>query len=121
MTKLLIGGMAAFAAITFAPLAHANDNGDQASAAEAVTAIYNQVQKRCTPSMSPNLQSISWSSFYPASWGEGVIHDANSSLGGSFRVNWFNPRVGQATDGAAGRAYHGPNGNTQWAVDLQFC
>jgi hypothetical protein len=58
----VIGGVAALAAITFSPLAHA-DSGDQSDAEQAVTAIYNQVQRRCTPSLPPNLQSITWTSF----------------------------------------------------------
>jgi hypothetical protein len=110
----LIGGVAVFAAISFSPLAHA-DSGDQSDAEQAVTAIYNQVQRRCTPSLPPHLQSITWTSSTPASYGEGTIHDANSALGGSFTVSYFNPRVGPAQDGSAGRAYG------QWAVNLEFC
>jgi hypothetical protein len=110
----VIGGVAALAAIAFSPLAHA-DGGDQSDAEQAVTAIYNQVQRRCTPSMPPHLQSITWTSFTPASYGEGTIHDANSALGGSFTVSYFNPRVGPAQDGPAGRAYG------QWGVNLEFC
>jgi len=106
--------------ITCAPVAQA-DNGDQESAEQAVTAIYNQVQARCTPRTPPSFQSISWDNFTPGSWGSGRIHDANSGLGGPFKVYWTNPRVGPAKDGAAGRAYHGPGDNTQWSVDLEFC
>lgn len=103
------------AAITCAPLAQA-DSGDQASAEQAVTVIYNRVQRACTHNFAaPNIQSISWEVFYPASWGEGRIHDANPALGGPFRVNYFNPRMGPAVDGAAGRAYG------QWGVNLEFC
>lgn len=103
------------AGIACAPLAQA-DSGDQASAQEAVTAIYNQVQRGCTPSTPPHLQTINWSTFYPASWGEGRIVDANSSLGGPFKVYWTNPRVGPAqSNSLAGRAYQ------QWNVDLEFC
>jgi hypothetical protein len=100
--------------IACAPLAQADD-GDQASAEQAVTAIYNRVQRACTPSMAPHLQSIHWSRFYAASGGEGTIHDANSSLGGAFTVSYWNTKVGPAKDGPAGRAYG------QWAVNLEFC
>ncbi|WP_216638058.1 hypothetical protein [Mycobacterium colombiense] len=101
------------AGIACAPLAEA-DSGDQASAEQAVTAIYNQVQARCTPRTPPAFQSISWDNFYPAVGGEGHIHDANSALGGPFKASYWNPRVGPK-DGAAGRAYG------QWSVDLEFC
>jgi hypothetical protein len=114
MKKLLTARVAALAAITLSPLAHA-DIGDQASAEQAVTAIYNQGQRRCTPSMPPHLQSISWDSFTPASGGSGTIHDANSSIGGQFAVHYWNPQAGPAQNGAAGRA------SEQWNVDLQFC
>jgi hypothetical protein len=102
------------AGIACAPLAQA-DSGDQSAAEQAVTAIYNQVQRGCTPRTPPSLQSISWDTFYPGSWGSGRIHDANPGLGGPFKVYWANPRVGPATDGPAGRAYG------QWNVDLEFC
>ncbi|MEB4210979.1 hypothetical protein [Mycobacterium sp. 94-17] len=102
------------AGIACAPTAQA-DSGDQADAAQAVTAIYNRVQARCTPRTPPALQSISWNDFYPAVGGTGTIRDANASLGGPFKVSYWNPRVGPAQDGAAGRAYG------QWSVDLQFC
>jgi hypothetical protein len=102
------------AALVVAPIASA-ESGDQADAEQAVTAIYNQVQRRCTPSMSPHLQSIRWDSFYPASYGTGVIHDANSALGGPFTVAYSNPRVGPALNGPAGRPYG------QWSVNLEFC
>ena len=114
MKKPLIAGVVALAAIMFSPLAHA-ETGDQSDAEQAVTAIYNRVQRGCTPSMHPNPQSITWDTFYPASGGEGRIHDTNPALGGSFKVSYWNPRVGPAQDGPAGRAYG------QWAVDLEFC
>jgi hypothetical protein len=113
MRKLLVPGLAVLSAITFSPLAHA-EVGDQSDAEQAVRAIYSQ--KHCgSPPMPMHLQSISWSTFYPASGGEGRIVDTNPALGGPFRVNYFNPRIGPAVDGAAGRAYG------QWEVDLQFC
>jgi hypothetical protein len=115
MKKLLMTGVAAVAAITFSPLAHA-EVGDQSDAEQAVRTIYNQVQTRCTPSMHPSFQSISWSTFFPDSWGEGRIIDSNSALGGSFKVTFTNPRVGPAHDNSSiGRA------DGQWNVDLQFC
>jgi hypothetical protein len=97
-----------------APLAKA-DIADQSAAEQAVTAIYNQVQRGCTPRTPPHLQAINWSTFYPGSFGEGRIVDANSSLGGPFKVYFTNPRVGPATDSTIGRAYG------QWNVDLEFC
>ncbi len=118
MRNLMMTGVAALAAIALAPLAHA-EVGDQSDAEQAVIAIYNQVQARCTPRMAPQFQSISWTQFYPRSFGEGRINDAHSSLGGPFRVNFFEPRFGSAqiqdTTGAAGRPYG------QWGVDLQLC
>ncbi|HXY66027.1 MAG TPA: hypothetical protein VEI45_17135 [Mycobacterium sp.] len=112
--KIAIAGVAALAAITFAPSAHA-DSGDQSAAEQAVTAIYNQVQRGCTPSTPPHLQSISWDTFTPASSGSGRIHDANPALGGPFQVTWWNPRVGPAQDSPPFRA------SGQWGVNLEFC
>jgi hypothetical protein len=60
--------------------AHA-DNGDQASAAQAVRQVYHQVQARCTPSMPPQFQSVTWDFFHPMSGGAGTIHDARAALG----------------------------------------
>jgi hypothetical protein len=114
MRKLLIAGVAAIAAITFAPVAHA-DSGDQSAAEQAVQTIYSQVQRRCTPSMPPSLQSISWSRFYPASGGEGTIHDANPALGGPFQAYYTNPQVGPAKNSPPFRA------SGQWGVNLEFC
>jgi hypothetical protein len=65
-------------AIASAPVAQAYP-GDQADAEQAVTAIYNQVQRGCTPSMPPSLRSISWTRFNPDSGGEGRIVDANQA------------------------------------------
>lgn len=120
MRKGVIAGALVATSVAASALAK-GDNGDQASAEQAVTAIYNQVQARCTPRTPPAFHSINWDNFTPGSWGSGRIHDANPGLGGPFKVYWTNPRVGPARDGAAGRAYHGPDGNTQWSVDLEFC
>jgi hypothetical protein len=116
MRKLLIAGVAVLAAITLSPIASA-ESGDQSDAEQAVAAIYNRVQRGCTPSLSPHLQSISWDTFYPASGGSGRIHDANSAIGGPFTVAYWNPRVGPAQDtpSAGFRAYG------QWGVNLEFC
>jgi hypothetical protein len=116
MNKILMAaGAVITVGITGVPLAHA-DSGDQPAAEQAVTAIYDQVIPGCTMHHNTaDIQSISWSSFYPASWGEGRISDANSALAGPFKVYYQNPRVGPAQDSAAGRAYG------QWAVDLEFC
>jgi hypothetical protein len=102
------------ASLICAPLAHA-DSGDQSSAEQAVLAIYAQVQRGCTPTMTSHVQGITWSSFYPASYGEGRIIDATPGLGGPFTVSYTNPKVGPAQDSAAGRAYG------QWSVNLEFC
>jgi hypothetical protein len=102
------------AGIAFAPLAQA-ESGDQSAADQAVTATYNQVQARCTPSTPPHLQSITWHTFHQGSWGKGRIHDANPRLGGPFKAYWTNPRVGPARNDPAGRT---PG---QWNVDLGFC
>jgi hypothetical protein len=108
-------GLAALAAagIACAPLAHA-DTGDQASAEEAVRAVYSRIT--CgSPPMPMSLQSITWSRFYPASFGEGRIIDADPRLGGPFQVAFTNPRVGPAQDSPPFRAYG------QWGVNLEFC
>jgi hypothetical protein len=102
------------AAIAGAPPAQAV-SGDQADAEQAVTAIYYQVQRGCTPRMSPSLQSISWDSFHPVAGGTGRIHDANPALGGPFIVTYWNEKVGPARDSPPYRAYG------QWGVNLEFC
>jgi hypothetical protein len=89
--------------------------GDQADAEQAVAAVYNQVQRRCTPSMAPSLQSITWTLFSPDSGGEGTIHDGNPSLGGQFKVAYWNEKVGPA------RATGGYRPYGQWGVNLEFC
>jgi hypothetical protein len=120
MNRLLAGAAAiGFAVLTpiasgIAPPAHAY-SGDQADAEQAVSAIYNRVQRGCTPHTPPSLQSISWDSFNPAAGGTGLIHDANPSLGGPFQVAYWNPRVGPAKDSPPYRAYG------QWGVNLEFC
>jgi hypothetical protein len=80
-----------------------------------VRTLYNQVQRGCTPTEAPQFQSISWSTFTPASFGEGRIIDARSALGGPFKVTYWNPRVGPAQDTPPYRAYG------QWGVNLEFC
>ena len=57
-----------------------------------MTAIYNRVQRGCTPSMPPSLQSINWSRFNPESGGEGRIVDAHQGLGGPFKCPPKTPR-----------------------------
>lgn len=89
--------------------------GDQADAKQAVAAVYNQVQRRCTPSMAPSLQSISWTQFNPESGGEGTIHDANQALGGPLIVAYGNPKVAPAQATSGYRPYG------QWGVNLEFC
>jgi hypothetical protein len=89
--------------------------GDQNDAEQAVAAVYNQVQRGCTPSMTPSLQSISWTRFNPESGGEGTIHDAHQALGGPFIVAYWNPKVGPAQATAGYRPYG------QWGVNLEFC
>jgi hypothetical protein len=62
-----------------------------------------------------NIQSINWNYFNPGFGGEGRIVDADSNLGGPFKVTWWNPRVGPAQDTPPYRA------SGQWGVDLEFC
>ena len=100
--------------ITAAPLAHA-DSGDQSEATQAVETVYVQRQQLCTPSLTPQFQKIVWDNFTPASWGAGRIVDANSHLGGPFKVYYANPRVGSAS------AFPGAIAVGQWAVVLEFC
>ncbi|HEY4793930.1 MAG TPA: hypothetical protein VII18_07705 [Mycobacterium sp.] len=114
MIKAAVMPAALAAAIVCAPAAQAY-SGDQASAEEAVRAVYSQVQRGCTPGTPPSLQSISWSKFNPQSFGEGRIIDANSGLGGPFQVAYWNPNVGPAKDSPPFRGYG------QWGVNLEFC
>jgi hypothetical protein len=97
-----------------APLAHA-DSGDKSVAEQAVRQVYEQRQKACTPSMTPQFTGITWDSFYPAAGGEGRILDANPSLGGPFKAFWTNPRVGPA------QSFSDYVAVGQWAVELEFC
>jgi hypothetical protein len=113
MSKIAVGLAVLAAGIACAPLAQA-DNGDQASAEQAIRAVYSRIT--CgSPPMPMSLQSIRWDNFYPASGGSGRIIDANPALGGPFKVAWWNPRVGPAQDSPPYRAYG------QWGVDLEFC
>jgi hypothetical protein len=114
MIKSAVIAVALAAGIACAPPAQAY-SGDQASAEEAVAAIYSQVQRRCTPGTAPSLQSISWSQFSPQSFGEGRIIDASAGLGGPFQVAYHDPSVGPAKDAGAFRGYG------QWGVNLEFC
>jgi hypothetical protein len=111
MRKTILTAVAAVAAITFAPSAYA-ENGDQNSATQAVESVYNQVQAGCTPRTPPSFQSISWSSFYPASFGKGVINDANPGLGGPFMAAW---------DTTTQTPAPGWRRVGNWDVQLQFC
>jgi hypothetical protein len=113
MIKAVVVPAVLAAGIACAPVAHA-DSGDQASAEQAVRAVYSRIT--CgSPPMPMSLQSIQWDSFYPASGGSGRIIDANPALGGPFQVAWWNPRVGPAKDAPPFRAYG------QWGVNLEFC
>jgi hypothetical protein len=102
------------AGIACAQLAQA-ETGDQSDAAQAVATAYAQKQKRCTPSMTPQFQSISWDSFYPASFGSGSIVDANSHLGGPFKVYYTNPKIGPAISVGDKMAVG------QWLIEFDFC
>jgi hypothetical protein len=98
------------AGLVFAPLAHA-ETGDQISAEQAVTAIYKQVQRGCTPSLTSYLQSINWTEFYPRSYGEGRIVDGTPGLGvdrsrsttmiRATGLPWTLPPVGPMASGAS--------------------
>lgn len=114
MNRFLVVSALLAAGIASAPVAQAYP-GDQADAEQAVTAIYNQVQRGCTPSTPPSLRSISWSRFDPDSGGEGRIIDAQQGLGGPFTVTYWNPKVGPAQDTPPYRGYG------QWGVNLEFC
>jgi hypothetical protein len=114
MIKAALIPVVLVAGIAGAPTAQAY-SGDQADAEQAVSAIYNRVQRACTPHTPPSLQSISWDSFNPASGGTGRIHDANPGLGGPFVVAYWNEKVGPAHDSPPFRAYG------QWGVNLEFC
>jgi hypothetical protein len=75
MRKVLIAGVAALAAITFAPIAHAD--GNAANLDQLVGQAYTQFQHGCTPSMTPQFQRIQWDSI-----------DGTQGLGGPFKVYW---------------------------------
>jgi hypothetical protein len=70
MRKLPIAGVAALAAITFAPLAQAD--GNAANLDQLVGQAYTQFQHGCTPSMSPQFQRIVWDSPLVAKVGRGA-------------------------------------------------
>jgi hypothetical protein len=70
MRKLLMTGVAALAAITFAPLAQAD--GNAANLDQLVGSAYTQFQHGCTPSMSPQFQRIQWDSPLVAKVGRGA-------------------------------------------------
>jgi hypothetical protein len=97
------------AGIAVAPVAQAD--GTQASAEQAVGTVYNQVQRRCTPSLAPSLQSISWEQFN-GNYGKGRIVDADPRLGGSFQIGWDN------TNGSPAAGWRRSG---QWDVELEFC
>jgi hypothetical protein len=70
------------------------DAGDQATAERKIIDGYNAKQVKCTPSMPPNPQSITWDppGFAPNVGGTGMIHDANPQLGGQYRADYVNGR-----------------------------
>jgi hypothetical protein len=109
MNKAMAMSVVLAAAIACAPLARAD--GTQASAEQAVATIYNQVQRRCTPSMAPSLQSIQWEQFN-GNYGKGRIVDANPGLGGPFQIGW---------DNTNGNPAPGWRRSGQWDIELEFC
>jgi hypothetical protein len=113
MRKLLIGGVTAAAAITFAAPAHAN--GSQASLTDAVRQVYNKVQTRCTPNMPPSFQSITTDG-----QGNGHIIDANPRLGGEFNYMW-GPNGSPGVPGAQYYRVDADDGNGIWFIALEFC
>jgi hypothetical protein len=86
MRQLLIGGVAALAAITFAPLAQAD--GNAANLDQLVGQAYTQFQTRCTPTEAPQFQRVAWDSPPGGQGGTGRIIDAAPGLGGPFKVYW---------------------------------
>ena len=102
MRKILLPVLLVFGLLC-APVAHA-DTGDQISAEQAVTALYNRVIPGCTEGHNvASIVSISWGYFWPNSWGEGRINDANSALGGPFKAYSAEPAL-RACGGQCGRA-----------------
>ena len=89
-TKILVAPALLTVAIGCAIPAQAAP-GDQTDAEQAVTAVYNQVQRGCTPGMPPSLQSISWTRFNPESGGEGTIHDAHQGAGRAIHRDLLEP------------------------------
>jgi hypothetical protein len=82
----VIGGTAALAAITCAPVAHAD--GNSANLDQLVGQAYTQFQHGCTPSMTPQFQRIQWDSPPGGQGGSGRIIDGTQGLGGPFKVYW---------------------------------
>jgi hypothetical protein len=80
MRRLLMTGVAAIAATTLAPLAHADGS---ASLNDAVRQVYTKRQAQCTPNMPPSFQGIQLTSVGEGE-GQGRIIDANPHLGGPF-------------------------------------
>jgi hypothetical protein len=86
MKKLVIGGVAVFAAITSATPAYAD--GNAANLDQIVGQAYTQFQTRCTPGMTPRFQHVVWDSPPTGQGGTGRIVDGDQSLGGQFKVSW---------------------------------
>ena len=108
-----LGVIAAALALSTTATGHAD--GSTASLTDAVRQVYNQVQTRCTPSMTPHFQRITTDGN-----GHGTIVDSNPSLGGPFDYLW-GANGSPGTPGSQYHMVHADDGNGIWYIALNFC
>jgi hypothetical protein len=114
MNKTLAISAVLAAGIACAPLAQAD--GNSANLDQLVAQVYDQVQRRCTPTEPPQFQRIAWDSPPGGQGGSGRIIDADPALGGPFQVYWNlggGPFPGARVVPAQPQGY--------WDIVLEFC
>lgn len=99
------------------PAAHAGTGADTSNLDHIIETLYDDVQSRCTPTLTPHFQRIDWDPGYPyGGGGSGRIVDDDPSLGGPFQV-WWNlgpdPPNGYRSVPAEPQGY--------WDINLEFC
>jgi hypothetical protein len=114
MRKLIAGATLA-AAATFTPLAHAD--GNTGNLDQTIGQAYNDFQKHCTPTLTPQFQRIVWNNGPTGQGGAGTIIDANRALGGPFTVSWSSDN--SRTPDAQRIVPAQPQG--YWDIAFQFC
>lgn len=116
MIKVIAGAVVA-AAVLFGPAVSAHADGSEEGIESAVHTLYQDVQARCTPTLTPHFTGIEWTGVHTGNVGQGRIKDANPQLGGPFDYMW-----GLGPQGPSGyRVVPDPGGNGYWFINLQFC